>query len=163
MADSVLFLDIDGVLATAGAFRRRARHPIYRHILFAPECVAELNRITDSTGASIVVSSAWRIGPEERFRGVVDYLKDQGIKAPVLGRTPLLERRVGSIWLHRERGHEIQAWIDGSAHRGAFVIIDDEDDMVHLSDRLVQTSFETGLTAAHADKAIGILREVSRG
>ena len=118
-----------------------------------PACVAALNRILATTKARVVVSSCWRIGrnlPELR-----ELLRDWGVKATVIGRTPNL----GTT-----RGSEIAAWLkefEQSRDVAAIVILDDDADMDGLSKFLVKTKFEPGLTEADADRAIAILEEKS--
>lgn len=59
------------------------------------------------------------------------------------------------------RGLEIDDWLSKNLYAGEtrFVILDDESDMAHLIDHLVQTNMETGLTEAHADAATKMLNE----
>jgi hypothetical protein len=72
-----------------------------------------------------------------------------------------LRKTPGGIYAAEARGQEIQAWLDGAPRYGieveSFVILDDDSDMVHLADRLVKTSFETGLLDEHVDRAIAML------
>lgn len=146
----VIFLDIDGVLVTLRSF---AMGRSGLHAKADPDTVAALNTIIEATGASIVISSTWRLG-----RGGVgrmrDTLKLWGCTGKVVDRTPDLPRP-------RERGDEIQQWLDRrEAQRGdveSFVILDDDADMAHLMPLLVQTEFERGLTTEHAEVAIRIL------
>ena len=144
---SILFLDIDGVLVN----RRSLAHASGMRAKADADCVAMLNRITDATGARIVVSSTWRcLG----VRRVKELLRLWGVSGRIIGCTPVL----GSV----DRGEEIQAYLDEyKKMRGAvssFVILDDDDDMLHLAERLVQTQFAPGLTLEDADRAIAMLR-----
>jgi hypothetical protein len=146
---SVLFLDVDGVLVNLKSLQQR------RALMEKadPGCVAALNRILDTTKARVVVSSCWRIGrnlPELR-----ELLRDWGVKATVIGRTPNLGT---------SRGSEIAAWLkefEQSRDVASIVILDDDRDMDELSKFLVQTEFEPGLTEADADRAIAVLKEKS--
>lgn len=57
-----------------------------------------------------------------------------------------------------QRGDEIQAWLRQAAVAiDGIVILDDAENMVHLSPWLVRTSVETGLTEEDAERAIGVL------
>lgn len=145
-ATDVLFLDIDGVLVN----RRSLVHQSGMRAKADTDCVAALNRITDSTGASIVVSSTWRRGG---YRFVRESLRLWGVSGRIIGCTPILNCV--------DRGEEIQAWIDDywkvAGGIDSFVILDDDEDMLHLSDRLVKTEFEKGLTMSDADRAIALL------
>jgi len=149
----IVFLDIDGVLVNR------------KSLLFASgmraagnaDCVAALNRITDETGAFIVVSSTWRMAGLMQIKEI---LKSWGVKAEVLGLAPDLTRRRGAIYTATERGDEIQEWLDTSIYPvESFVILDDDSDMKHLLNRLVRTKFEVGLTEQDATRAISFLCE----
>ena len=117
---------------------------------FYREAVANLNRLTEKTGARLVVSSTWRHMPN-----VNALLRAAGVTVDLMGRTGAdLE----------SRGAEIAAWLGAFNTIGTapFVILDDDDDMGDLSDRLVRTGFEEGLTTAHVDQAIAILANQSK-
>lgn len=143
----VIFLDIDGVLVTraeimvASGMRATAK----------ASCVAVLNRITDVTGAVIVVSSSWRYGGEQWMR---EKLIEWGVRAEMIGITPVRWKV--------DRGREIQAWIATAGPVDAIVILDDDSDMAHLLSRLVKTEMVNGLTEAHAERAITLLTERAR-
>ena len=140
----LLFLDFDGVLINAQSLRQDS---IEAH----PECVVALNRILASTGALLVVSSAWRRG-----RSVAELrwlLKTWGVKATVVGKTPYLGPK--------SRDDEIELWLKMNGDRfdaiDSIVILDDAD-MNGLSKFLVRTEFSPGLTEADADRAIAMLQ-----
>ena len=145
--NKVIFLDIDGVLINRAALMaRRANQGKWQA---DPQCVEELNRIVKTTGAKIVVSSTWRFEGFDRIREI---LQDWGVCAEVIGVTPDFTRKKTS----ESRGQEIAHWLrDNPADR--IVIIDDDSDMDHLIDQLVNTQFEIGLTVANADQAIALL------
>jgi hypothetical protein len=142
---ATIFLDIDGVLIN----RKSLRQASGLRSNADPDCVAELNRITDATGARIVVTSTWR---RQGRRFVTDALRKWGVSGQVVGCTPVMSVP--------DRGNEIQAFID--AYRrpvGSFIIIDDDSDMLHLMPRLIRTNYEAGLTQADADRAIAMLQD----
>jgi hypothetical protein len=56
-----------------------------------------------------------------------------------------------------ERGHEIQAWLSRHREVTEFAIVDDNSDMAHLRDRLVLTSWATGMLDEHADRLVAML------
>jgi hypothetical protein len=88
------------------------------------------------------------------------WLKDCGVKGKLVGMTPDLCHQKGShlIVEAKERGHEIQAWLDTqNSNVESFVILDDDSDMAHLLSKLVQTKFEFGLTERDATRAITLL------
>lgn len=136
----IIFLDIDGVVIPV-------TYLLSGNINAAPRCVENLNRLVERTGADIVVSSTWR---ELGLEKVTAYLREWGVIGNIIDITPFLEGR--------PRGHEIKAWLDGQQHVSAFVILDDNYDMAELSDYLVLTDYETGLTRADAETAVSILR-----
>jgi hypothetical protein len=153
----VLFLDVDGVLINLRCYGEGARGGEYTQA--HPDCVAALNRVTDETGARIVVSSVWRLGGVKKIR---DILRGWGVTGKVIGCTPDLARKPKEslIWRHVERGEEIQAWLDAHAERArvdAFCIVDDDADMKHLLPRLIQTDFADGFTETHAGRCIEML------
>lgn len=149
----IIFLDFDGVLNTYDRGLGRLIQP-------NPECVTNLNRLTDVTGAVIVVSSSWRQGGESQTRRI---LLEWGVTGKMLGITPYEHRRhaEGTFLLprHPVRGAEIEAFLDG-LRRGlveSFAILDDSDDMEPYLSRLVQTDYYHGLTKEVAERTIEIL------
>lgn len=151
----IIFLDFDGVLRTYSACM--APGPAEQKV--DARCVAALNRVTEETKARIVVSSSWRgryIATMQRL------LKTWGVTGKVIGVTPRLERKQNGIYIGVQRGNEIQAWLDSySKLVDAFVILDDDTDMVYLSNRQIQTEFYSGLTLEHATEAIRLLSDCS--
>lgn len=156
----IIFLDFDGCIRCAGSYLLPSYvagqgKPAPAH----PDCVAALNFIIAETGARIVVSSVWRVGGVGKMR---DVLAEWGVRGECLGVTPDLSRRGATPGEHVARGVEIQRWLDAQSGRGAvesFVILDDDDDMLHLAPRLVRTEFELGLTMEHARRAVRLLQE----
>lgn len=151
----ILFLDFDGVLCnresiSAGYKARTAseQDPYGAH----PDCVAALNRILNTTGAYIVISSVWRHGGLSRMRDTLDAWGV--VPKRVLSVTPSMRGEDS-----KERGDEIQAWLDSYTRHEieAFVILDDDSDMKHLLPKLVQTDFVIGLTEYDATRAISFL------
>lgn len=161
-AKRIVFLDVDGVLINLACFSLGGAKRSGSHSQAHPDCVRELNRITDTTGARIVVSSVWRHGGLKRIR---DILRSWGVTGKVIGITPDLCRapKDSAIIIATERGDEIQAWLDTTRFNvETFVILDDDADMKHLKPRLIQSTFEKGLTPEHADRAIALLEGEAR-
>jgi len=152
----VLFLDIDGVLINRSCFGPGI--PSGFRSKPDPDCIARLNRITDTTGAVIVVSSTWRIMP---FMELKETLISWGITAKIMDVTPRLETAKGDITLSVPRGREIKAWIARNDWRNitAVCILDDDSDMEHMADKLIQTQFTYGLQDEHVARAIRMLNE----
>ena len=147
----VIFLDFDGPLIPM-----MCHYPEQRALdeKAWPACVAELNRITESTGAKIVVSSTWRRGGYEYVR---DLLRKWGVRGEVIGITPILDSRSGLVYVAQQRGSEIGEWLLAHPEVTEFVILDDDDDMGTHINSLILTPFETGITREHAEKAIEML------
>lgn len=137
----LVFLDFDGVLNQEIVGARRD--------YFLPRCIAALNEIILATGAWLIISSSWRLTWTLAENAAT--LERAGVlPGRVLGKTPMLGR---------ERGHEIAAWLKQVPYAvERFVILDNQDDMVHLRPHLVQTQSAVGLTAAEAARAIVQLR-----
>ena len=174
----VLFLDIDGVLVTPAhitehlnpedphatyvgvdeweADREEAIMPYAR---FDPRAVRLLNKITQKTGAKIVVSSTWRLRGQGEITRI---LREQEVWAPVIGVTPSL-RSHQARWLRdlRGRGNEIAAWLDEHPEVERFAILDDDQDMTFLCPHLFATGGDHGLTEEIADWVIDYLDETS--
>ncbi|KKM28010.1 hypothetical protein LCGC14_1569000 [marine sediment metagenome] len=146
----IIFLDIDGVLNTISNWGSR---PIEKR--FSSECVAALNRITEYTGAKIVISSSWKniMGYQE----LSDLLHSVGIKGEIVGKTSLVKLSGGP------RGEEIEKFIceyrKSEYDVSSFVILDDNTDMGSISSHLVWCDPETGLTKELADIVIRKLEE----
>ncbi len=107
----IIFLDIDGVLVNRASFlmpRVHAYTPAH------PDCVTQLNRIIEATGAHIVLSSVWRLNRSKIE--IHEMLTEWGVRGTTLGKTPrLTEQKVlyGRTYdASAERGLEIQKWMD---------------------------------------------------
>lgn len=142
----VLFLDIDGVLSCRTTDRQQVgRHRGERIDL---DMLARLDEVLDRTGAQVVVSSAWRAG--DAGMTVAAILRRAGLRnwRAVVDETPKRDTF---------RGHEIGEWLRVHPAVKAFAIVDDDNDMVGLSERLVKTSFETGLQREHVERLVAML------
>ena len=147
----VIFLDIDGVLNSEEFFIMRHHSAEDKKGWtekddIDPYAVKLLNQITEVTNAVIVVSSAWREGRTVDW--LSGFLRGVGVRAKVIGRTASFSR---------ERRDEVGYWLKDEPDVESFIILDDEFDWGELSDRFVKTSWKTGLTQYHVDKAISIL------
>lgn len=151
----VIFLDIDGVLND-----QTRLHLMDTEI--DKTRVARLAEIVKATGAMIVLSSSWRVLPDELddmdkwvWRQLVDALHEYGMS--IHDRTPVIGM---------DRPLEIRTWLD--QHKGqieAFVSLDDDyrkEDYAKygIEDCLVKTSFYGvegnlgGLQDRHVKEAI---------
>lgn len=148
----IIFLDIDGVLNGHGYNELAGSTPIL------PRCVAHLNRIIAETGASVVISSAWRYmvhGGSMTLAGFAYLLKTHQVEQlRVVGLTCRDEEIVS-------RGIQIAMWIiDHRAEVESFVVLDDAPDDMDFAPvvaRLVRCESMVGLTDRDADKAIAML------
>lgn len=152
----ILFLDLDGVLNSHAFWKRRAKENISLDNKLDPIAIERLNRLTDETGAKLVVSSTWRLPYvwNSQLGMLVRLLQGAGIKGEVIGMTPDHQKQYG-------RGGEIQAWMLQARQNGidieSFVILDDDSDMDHLESFLVKTTMADGLQDSHVEAAIQML------
>eukprot|EP00188_Purpureofilum_apyrenoidigerum_P004840 Plantae.Rhodophyta-Purpureofilum_apyrenoidigerum.ctg5797.p1 GENE.Plantae.Rhodophyta-Purpureofilum_apyrenoidigerum.ctg5797~~Plantae.Rhodophyta-Purpureofilum_apyrenoidigerum.ctg5797.p1 ORF type:complete len:166 (+),score=34.81 Plantae.Rhodophyta-Purpureofilum_apyrenoidigerum.ctg5797:232-729(+) len=143
--EKVVFLDVDGVL-----------HPALGKEHFSVNCMEQLKRIVEQTGASIVLSSSRRVLSRGHSK-VANALKQYGLA--LLDVTP----DYGRI---DKRAEEICAWLDLHPETQAFVAIDDmdlflgvpDDCVQRLSGKFVRTSKKSGLSYQDADLAVDILQ-----
>lgn len=175
---SALFLDIDGVLNSSAWFEAQ-QEQVNAYVLdpddenkgIDPDAVAHLNRIVQATGAIIVISSTWRkLHSLPHIERLLHY-RGFSHKGRIIGATPDLQGgfmtpafakfiQENPEYRHRysnTRGNEIQAWLDAVPGVQSLVILDDDDDMAHLSPLLVKTDNRIGLTSEDADRAIARL------
>ncbi len=152
----VIFLDFDGVMDTAYNDHIRSKEclPISDEygILFDPACVRNLKQIIDATGADIVVSSSWKY-----LMSYQEFLKmweDRGLPGFVTDVTPNPVNR-------RNRGDEIDAWIEECRTDCQYIIIDDleaNNFNEHQIPRLLIVNPFFGLDEETAERAICLLK-----
>lgn len=147
---NIIFLDVDGVLISSDYMKslNGTFNDVEKYQQLDPVAVARLNKITDTTGASIVVSSTWRI----YYKHIAD-LRGTFIKAGVTGkiidRTPIN---------NNSRGEQIAQWLAKYPRPvKKFIILDDDSDMGSLMGNLIKTSHADGLQDHHVELAIGLL------
>jgi len=141
--NKVVFLDIDGVLVN----RKSLIQHQGRRSVGDPECVANLNLITDQTQAKLVLSSTWRHDPIG-FDSLKLLFKSWGVTGEFIGTTTLEHEGFPT------RGSEIALWLKENLFYGNFIILDDDSDMNELLPFLIKTTFEKGLTAKEVTAAI---------
>lgn len=170
----VIFLDIDGVM-NSGEFYRRKRleswewaHMAGKYISYAidPDKVVLLNKIIAETGAVVVLSSSWRLGPP------LPALKDDFIRVGInisdrcpcwgkYGVTDLLvvEDETGHpATVLIPRGEIVDKYLSEHPDVEQYVIIDDIDQFTEEQHKyLVLTDNNVGMTESDARKAIKIL------
>ena len=153
----IIFLDFDGVMDTA----------YYDHILskeglsgndsfgtvFDPNCVRNLARIIERTGADIVVSSSWKYFMS--YKDFFDMWEYRGLPGFVTDVTPTPDVR-------RNRGDEIDAWLNECDVECQYVIIDDLDGgnfNEHQLPRLLVVNPFNGIDEEITKRAIAILNQ----
>ena len=151
----IIFLDFDGVMDTA----------YYDHILckrglpesdkfgtiFDPNCIRNLKSIIDNTGADIVVLSTWK--DFMSYQEILDMWEYRNLPGFVTDVTPIPSHR-------RNRGDEIDAWLEECRTECQYVIIDDLDAYnfnEHQIPRLLVVNPFNGLDEEIANRAIKLL------
>ncbi len=153
----VIFLDVDGVLNHKGVFRPGNPAPL------CPEACRRFRLVIEKTGASVVVSSTWRLGHANGGAGI-DKLRAHGVLDHLHGDWRTVEATFevvnGIVRREGNRGWEISEWLLRHPEVTEYAIVDDDSDMLpEQSSRFVQTSFEDGLTDRHAEALIGLFSE----
>lgn len=149
----IVFLDIDGVLNHIEMAYIDHRFPS-----IDPKAMDRLNMIINETGAKVVISSTWR--KRHSVRTFQQLFNSKGFTGEVIDRTPSEQtgsRNGAPSMPYGPRGDQIQAWLSFEKGVEAFVILDDDSDMSEVSDRLVQTSYSTGLLNQHVSDAVSML------
>lgn len=156
----VLFLDIDGVM-NSHDYIRRGGSLNCKSDGIDPQAVTQLQRIVDESKCSIILSSTWRVlFSISDMRGKL-IAKGMRSPCPLRGKTPDLSARGGTIERY-QRGLEVNAWIASMGFKAPYACIDDDGDFMP-GQNLVQTNFETGLLAEHADRCIRFLTSNNPG
>lgn len=138
----ILFLDIDGVVNCVTTAQR------YRGFIgIDPYMAILVDRIIQSTGCKVVLSSTWRLtedGRDEVRRQVCDFIDC----------TPDMQK--GHNYGFTKRGYEIEAWLKNHPEVKKYAILDDNTDM--LPDQpFFKTSWTVGLTQEIANEVINYL------
>ena len=148
----VLFLDIDGVLNSQDFFLKR-KYALVSSLLTYPLsefdilAVERVNTILDKTNAKLVISSDWRFMEE-----LDDILKKVGLRHSIHDITP--------YGMGKDRGYEIQEWLDKHDNVENYAIIDDINNMLSgQQSHFVQTSDIHGLTEELMELTIKILNK----
>lgn len=151
----VVFLDFDGVMDTAYYdnylnYMGLPEKDKYG-VVFDPDCIANLRRIIDETGADIVVSSTWK--DFMTYKEILEMWEYRKLPGFVTDTTPTCSRK---------RGDEIDSWLEECNTECEYVIIDDMDETQfneHQYDRLFVVNPYDGLNEQTAEKVIQLFRE----
>lgn len=149
-----LVIDFDGVLNDwaapsaeyLDAWNNHRRDEPWRLLL--PHLVAKVEYLATATEAVVVVSSTWRL--LYRWVEVVDFLRRQGLTAPLAGTTP-------EAW---SRGDDITEYLRRHPDVTNYVVLDDDIDAARIPDptRFVYINPAKGITDADVERAIAVLR-----
>lgn len=163
----IIFLDIDGVLATP-------EYVVRGMWGLNPSKQELLGKILQATDAEIVLSSSWR---KNSLQETKEHMEKKGflfvdkIVGVTIRAYQYLERGTG-IHLSIPRGVEIKQWIDTNIHsqKGKnykkkkigktwnYIILDDDVDMLlEQKSNFIQTHWKSGLSEQDVEKAISIL------
>jgi hypothetical protein len=151
----IIFLDFDGVMDTAYYDHMLSKEGLPGNdeygCIFDPNCIKNLKHIIDQTGADIVVSSSWKY--DMSYRDLLDMWENRGLPGFVTDVTPTPAER-------RNRGDEIDAWLEECDVKCEYVIIDDLDAYNfndHQISRLLVVNPFFGLDEDTAERAIELL------
>jgi hypothetical protein len=144
--EKVVFLDIDGVLNSlrTALLTNGFPHDFSERSMkqFDSFAIQLIQRLCSETGASVVLSSSWRI--LFKVHEVAN-----GLNLPIIDRTP----NFNAI-----RGKEIKAWLEKHPGVTHYVIIDDNSDMcADQKDHFVQTDGREGFLLKDYVRAMKIL------
>ena len=158
----IIFLDVDGVLATPKSIHAYAQehggHCPPGAAQLDPECCAVLNKIVEKLNALVVISSTWRKNDND-LADLIRFLSYFTI--PIIGTTPLMSISDGRTTLGRQ--FEIMTWChDRCVHPDNMLVIDDDsEDLTAYHDRLLQTDGSVGLQKEDIDLAVKIANRKS--
>ena len=161
----VIFLDVDGVINLVWPLtpkeERDARDELefkifekdgYR-ILSYPNyrAIKLINKLTEETGAKIVVSSSWRSTNGNTWK-IRKTFEECGLEVNVIDETPFFS------W-NAIRGKEIKAWLDKTELSvESFLILDDDSDMLEEQlPNFIKTDPYDGFDFANFLQALKIL------
>lgn len=122
---------------------------------FCPIALSNIEElIRECPGLKVVVSSTWRFGETvETLKKILSPSKL--VSEAIIGVTPYIREENREV----NRGIEIQHYLTNNPEITDFAIIDDDDDMEHLMDKLVLTSELHGFQYADIKRALTILGE----
>ncbi|CAJ1399591.1 unnamed protein product [Effrenium voratum] len=150
---AVLFLDLDGVLHSVEAPEEE---------FFNPEALLQLLRVVKAADARVVLSSSWRLKPQQRQQATEALGAFDELLRPSDATKDLRDREAEiQTWLQenkaqmdRVRKIELEVW-----PKKDWLVLDDLPLDLPL-EHLVRTDPFLGLTAGKADEAIEKLRSM---
>lgn len=165
----VIFLDIDGVMATHKSikvgweYRKKHKKRRLKYSSFIRDkytldrkCINALNRLVVRTHAKVVISSAWRYGSSVGY--FQRLFKSKGFHGEIIGLTPEwkdYKELIGiktindlQLFWELERGNEINLWLEWNKDKNvsSYLVIDDEvSDIEPLHEgRFIITNIDKG-------------------
>lgn len=145
----IIFLDVDGVLATPDNWMKGApRHPIFAYH-WNPVCVQRLNEIIEATDAQIVLSSTWR----HEFNADTKLLKPL-FEHNKVNRVPF---DITPRYYMRKRQDEIKEWFDAANTKPEKFIILDDWQIDGFGKYFIRCDERYGITEEIKEKAIKLL------
>ena len=143
----IIFLDIDGVLATEES-SKMLWHEEFAYP-FDTACVAIFNRILENTSAEIVLTSDWRIGFDNDLNALDLLFKHNKVNKSPIDLTPDFGKN---------RNKEILSYVNKFSNKiSSFVILDDIGLKVH-SLRFIRTNITEALKQTGIEeKVIAVL------
>lgn len=121
---------------------------------FNPKCLENLKELVLATQSSLVISSTWRHS-QQGMKKLLEVLNEYGLDELVIGCTP-------SLGL--SKGTEIKKYLSDIEQNVSvnFVILDDDQDMDNLSQYLIHTDRQVGLTKENVEQAINKLAPLQK-
>ncbi len=152
----IVFLDFDGVLNTIDWVEMCKKKDRAPHEYILAVMLDRVNNLVDETGSKVVATTNWRM--EYSHQELDRVLTAAGASFSLYSTTPVL---------HKPRGLEVLAWLDGCGEEvDAFVILDDlprEDFDEFGRTNLITTDSRIGLTNVGAARASRLLKLPDRG
>jgi len=150
----IIFLDIDGVLNGFETLNDPTTTDLKPDSLefwayyIDKDKVERLNQIIDETGASVVISSTWRLILTQEF--ITKVLESKGFVGSIIGVTPELPEHTEKY----RRLREINTFCKNEIHADIRIAID--DDFLHNM-KMVRTDGRYGLQDKHIKEACDLL------
>lgn len=143
----VIFLDVDGVLNSINKLKEvyqiTKKPHSGKNYPFDEKCLNNLKDIVEATNSKIVITSYWKNNPES-LEILFDKLEEYNLSKSVIGITPNKA--------YREL--EILEYLKNNPTITNYIIIDDDGHMGTLSEDLIKTDIQTGLTKKDIKKCI---------
>jgi DNA-binding LacI/PurR family transcriptional regulator len=148
ITDAIVFLDIDGVLIPYDLTAHGSSRAV-----FSGSAISALNRITDQTGAKIIISSTWRY--YHNLDALRRILAQEGVTGEIVD---ALHTDYPADQAPSSRGEEINHWLLEKHYKGPFVILDDDTAIDPLNERHVHIMSSKCLSHSDAEMAISMLK-----